>query len=162
MRVADPYSIARVDVYLSIQSLPYVLCKHLVDGVVIILCIAYMRCRHFSKHIQWSSLPSLPFACASGDIAFMWHGHLYESSYAGSNSATGYIYSKICVKRPLSKDQKLVFKTDYRLIMQVKSITEHSAILRPSVSYHLSLKSLFCLFLSDRFTQVLLYVKRTV
>ena len=29
---------------------------------------------------------------------------------------------------------------------------------RPSLSYHLSLRSLFCLFLSGRFTQVLLYL----
>ena len=36
-------------------------------------------------------------------------------------------YSKTCVKRPLSKRQKIVFKTDYRL-MQVKSIAD-SAIL---------------------------------
>ena len=28
---------------------------------------------------------------------------------------------------------------------------------RPSLSYHLSLRFLFCLFLSDRFTQLLLY-----
>ena len=36
----------------------------------------------------------------------------------------------------------------------------HGTILqyfRPSLSYHLSLRSLFCLFLSGRFTQVLLY-----
>ena len=56
---------------------------------------------------------------------------------------------------------KLIFKTDYRL-MQVKSIAECSkgSILqyfRPSLSYHLSLKSLFCLFLSGRLRQVLLY-----
>ena len=41
------------------------------------------------------------------------------------------LYSKTCVKRPLSKRPKLVFKTNYRL-MQVKSIAEcskHSAIL---------------------------------
>ena len=48
----------------------------------------------------------------------------------------------------------LVFKTDYHL-MQVKSIAECSlwSILqyfRPSLSYHLSLRSLFCLFLSGR------------
>ena len=59
--------------------------------------------------------------------------------------------------------QKLVFKTDYRL-MQVKSIAECSkgSILqyfRPSSSYYLSLKSLFCLFLNGRFRQVLLYLK---
>ena len=51
--------------------------------------------------------------------------------------------------------------TNYRL-MQVKSIAECSkgGILqnvRPSLSYHLSLISVFCLFLSYRFTQVLLY-----
>ena len=48
------------------------------------------------------------------------------------------------------KDRKFVFKTNYRLL-QVKSIAECSkgSILqyfRPSVSYHLSLRSLFCLF----------------
>ena len=56
------------------------------------------------------------------------------------------------------KDRKLVFKTNYRL-MQVKSTAECSkgSILqyfRPSLSYHLSLGSLFCLFLGGRFTQV--------
>ena len=43
------------------------------------------------------------------------------------------MYSKTCVKRPLSNDQKLVSKTNYRLI-QFRSIAEffqgeHSAIL---------------------------------
>ena len=56
---------------------------------------------------------------------------------------------------------KLVFKTDYRL-MQFKSIAECSkgSILQyfqPSLRYHLSLTSLFCLFLSGRLRQVLLY-----
>ena len=51
--------------------------------------------------------------------------------------------------------------------MQVKSIAECSkeSILqyfRPSLSYHLSLRSLFCLFLSGRLRQVLLYVKSSV
>ena len=46
--------------------------------------------------------------------------------------------------------------------MQVKSIAEFSkgSILqyfRPSLSYHLSFRSLFCLFLRGHFTQVLLY-----
>ena len=59
---------------------------------------------------------------------------------------------------------KLVFKTDHRL-MQVKSIEECSKgsilqYLRPSLSYHLSLISWFCLFLSGRLRQVLLYIAR--
>ena len=69
-------------------------------------------------------------------------------------------YSEACVKRPLSKRPKMVLKTNCRL-MQVKSIAECSkgSILqyfRPSLSYQLLLRSLFCLFLSARFTQVLL------
>ena len=59
------------------------------------------------------------------------------------------------------KDQYLVFKTNYDS-MQVRSIAECSngSILqyyRPSLSYQLSLRPLFCLFLSVCFTQVLLY-----
>ena len=58
---------------------------------------------------------------------------------------------------------KLVFNPNYPL-MQVKSIAECSkgSILqyfRPSLSYHLSLRSLFCLFLSGRLRKVLLYLK---
>ena len=70
-----------------------------------------------------------------------------------------YMYTvKIVSSGHSKKDQKLVFKTNYRL-MQVKSIAECSngSILqyfRPSLSYHWSLR--FCLFLSGRFTQVLL------
>ena len=52
------------------------------------------------------------------------------------------------------KDHTLVFKTNYRL-MQVKSIAECSAIL----CFHLSLRYLFCLFLSGLFTQVSLYLQ---
>ena len=74
------------------------------------------------------------------------------------------LYSATCLNRPLSKRQKkMVFKTNCRL-MQVKSIAECSmgmgSILqyfRPSLSYHLSHRPLFCLFLSGSFTQVLLY-----
>ena len=70
------------------------------------------------------------------------------------------IYSKTCVKRPYSKIPKMVFKADYRLI-QVKSIAECSKgstlqYFRPSISYQLSLRSLFCLSLSGRLTQVVL------
>ena len=65
-------------------------------------------------------------------------------------------YSKTCVKRPLSKIPKIVFETNNRL-MDVKSIAECSkgSILqyfRPPLSYHLSLRLLFYLFLSGRFT----------
>ena len=72
-----------------------------------------------------------------------------------------FVYSKTCVKRPLSKRPKKVFKTNYRL-MQVKSIAECSKgsimqCFRLSLKNHMSLRSLFCLFLSGRFTQVLLY-----
>ena len=59
----------------------------------------------------------------------------------------------------------IVFRTDYCL-MQVNSIAECSigSILqyfRPSFSYHLSVRSLFCLLLSGHERQVLLYLQRT-
>ena len=75
-----------------------------------------------------------------------------------------------CVVKPVlnshSKIPKLVFKTDYPL-MQVKSIAECSKgcslqYFRPSLSYHLPLISLFCLFLSGRSRQVLLYLQREI
>ena len=39
---------------------------------------------------------------------------------------------------------------------------EHSAIFRLALSYHLSLQPMFCLFLSGRFTQVLLYFRHAL
>ena len=58
---------------------------------------------------------------------------------------------------------KMVFNTDYHL-MQVKSIAEcsNASILQyfwPSLSFHLSLRPLLCLFLSGRLRQVLLYIQ---
>ena len=73
------------------------------------------------------------------------------------------IQKNLCItKRPLSsKRSKMVFKTYYGL-MQIKSIAEcpKGSILqyfRPSLSYQLSLRPWFCLFLSGCFTQVLLH-----
>ena len=66
-------------------------------------------------------------------------------------------YSKTCLKRPLKKKTKNWFSRlnagQKYCRMQVKSIAECSkgSILqyfRPSLSYHLSLRSLFCLVLS--------------
>ena len=72
-----------------------------------------------------------------------------------------WIYSKTCLKWPLKKNTKLVFNNNYRF-MQVKSIAECSkgSILHyfwPSLIYHLSLRPLFCLFLSGCLRKVLLY-----
>ena len=66
-----------------------------------------------------------------------------------------FLYSKTCVKRPLLKDHELAFKINYRYI-QVKNIAEccKGNILqyfRPALSSHLSLRALFCLFLSGRY-----------
>ena len=69
-----------------------------------------------------------------------------------------FYYSKTClISSGHSKRQpKLVFKTDYRL-MQAKVLQNALQYFWPSLSYHLSLRSLFCLFLSGRLRQVLLY-----
>ena len=67
----------------------------------------------------------------------------------------------LCKTATLKRPQNCFFMTNYRLL-QVKRIAECSKerilqYFRPSLSYHLSLRSLFCLLLSGRFTQVLLY-----
>ena len=66
--------------------------------------------------------------------------------------------SKTCVKRPLSKYQNWFPRP---IIAECRSKVLQNAprgaickYFRPSISYHLSLRSFFCPFLSGRFTQV--------
>ena len=70
-------------------------------------------------------------------------------------------FSKICLKRPLKKGPKVGFQERFSLNagrnycrMLSWSILQYS---RPALSYHFSLKPLFCLFLSVCSRQVLLY-----
>ena len=68
------------------------------------------------------------------------------------------IYGKTCVKQPLSKRPKIGFQDQLSLNAGQKYC--RMLILQsfhPSLNYHLSLRSLLCLFMSGRFTQVLLY-----
>ena len=104
------------------------------------------------RSAQWSCLGWSEYSC---DVQqYSWLSHV-----AVQIIFQVYMYSKTCLKRPLSKRPKLVLKTNYRL-MQVKSIAEwcsKGSILqdfRPSLSYYLPLRTLFCLFLVavlDRF-----------
>ena len=108
--------------------------------------ILYFQVKLYSRTTVWISIVWLDQKHANLDL------HLFQIR----------IYSKTCVKWTLWKDRKSIFKTNYRL-MQVKSIAECSkgSILQyfwPSLSYHLSLRSLFCLFLSGSFKQALLYL----
>ena len=80
-------------------------------------------------------IKSIPIRCYCTHCIKFLHIMLYMLNF------NKIIYSKTCVKRPLSKWPKMVFKTDYHL-MQVKSTAE---CFRPSLSYHLSLRHLFCL-----------------
>ena len=72
-----------------------------------------------------------------------------------------YIYSKTCLKPPLKKKTKIGFQYQLSLNAGQKYCRMPSwSILRyfwPSLSYHLSLRRLFFLFLSGRLRQVLLY-----
>ena len=70
-------------------------------------------------------------------------------------------YSKTCLKWPLKKKTKIGFQDRLSLNAGQKycrmlswSILQY---FRPSLSYHLTLRPLFCLFLSGRLRQVLLY-----
>ena len=71
-------------------------------------------------------------------------------------------YSKTCVKRPLSKRSQIGFQDQLSLNAGQKYCRilqrEHSAILSTFIKLHLSLRSLFCLFLSGCLGQVLLYL----
>ena len=66
------------------------------------------------------------------------------------------IYSKTCVKRPFSKRQKIGFRDQLSLYAGQNHCRllqrEHSGILS-----YLSIRPLFCLFVSGRFTHVFLY-----
>ena len=82
--------------------------------------------------------------------AGLWLGCLHLSK-------SGCFYSKTCLKRQLKKKTKIGFQDGLSLNAGHKycrkSILQY---FRPSLSYHMSLRPLFCLFLSDRFRQVLL------
>ena len=68
--------------------------------------------------------------------------------------------NKTCLKRPLKKKTRNWFS---RLIA-LNAGQKYCSILhyfRPTLSYHLSLRPLFCLFLSGRLRQVLLYLLET-
>ena len=74
-------------------------------------------------------------------------------------------YSETCVYGPISKRPNIGFQDQLSLTCNAcQSIAECSplSILQyfwPSLICHLLLRSLFCLFLSGRFTQVLLYIQ---
>ena len=74
----------------------------------------------------------------------------------------GIYCSKTCLKRALKKKTKIGFQDRLSLNagqqycrMHQESILQY---VRPSLSYHLSLRPLFCQFLSGRFKRVLLYI----
>ena len=69
------------------------------------------------------------------------------------------LVSKFMVHRALSDKTHLSFGL-LSPLMQVKNIAEWSILqyFQPSLSYQLLLRFLFCLILSGRFTQVLLYM----
>ena len=74
-----------------------------------------------------------------------------------------FIWNQSTVKKlcKMTGLKKFVFNTNYCLLMQVKSIAKcKGSILQyfwPSLSYHLSVRSLLCLFLSSHFTLISLY-----
>ena len=69
-------------------------------------------------------------------------------------------YSKTGLKRSLKKKTKIDFQGQLSLNAGQKYCRtlqgEHLQYFRPSLSYHLSLRSLFCLFLSGGLRQILL------
>ena len=82
--------------------------------------------------------------------------HSYWKTY---NTLPWMHYSNPCLKQPLKKKTKIGFQDRWsrnagQKYCRVAFIPQY---FRPSLSYHLSLRS--CLFLSDRLRQVLLYIQ---
>ena len=72
-----------------------------------------------------------------------------------------YLYSKTCVKQPLSKRQKISFQDQLSLNAGQKNSRmlqgEHSAILSTFIKLPFVINNFLLSILSGRFTQVLLY-----
>ena len=103
----------------------------------------------------WRS-PFLFIGCTWSNLSF--YGRLIAMT-------TAYLSTLSCVKRPLSKRPKIGFQDQLSLNAGQKycrMLREHSAILSTFLSYHLSLRSLFCLFLNGHFTQALLYMGKHI
>ena len=92
--------------------------------------------------------------------------HFFRNSFNKFNDTCSlckilFVYSKICLNQSLSKRPKVGFQDQLSLNAGQRYCRmfqgKHSAILSTSLSYHLSLRSLFCLLKSDRLRQVLLY-----
>ena len=71
------------------------------------------------------------------------------------------MYSKTCLKRPLTEETKIGFHDPLSVNAGSKVLQnaprEHSAIVSSFIKIPLSLKPLICLILSGRLRQVLLY-----
>ena len=75
------------------------------------------------------------------------------------NTGTHIIESTV---KPVKNGQSKKEKKGFQDQLSLNAGQKYCSILqyfRPSLSYYLSLRSLFCLFLSGRFTQVLLYIQ---
>ena len=93
------------------------------------------------------------------------HSALIYICFSAKPFVENFLHPSPIVQLNLCKTATLKKTENWFSIMQVKSIAEcsngeHSQIeyCGPSLSYHFSLRCLFWIFLSGRFTQVLLYV----
>ena len=119
-----------------------------------------MKCRNtrhtlfavkkIQRRIQWTiTIPSIHQTRRRSVLVHKW----LTTAPAGA----AHTYSKTCVKRPLSKRPEIGFQ-DQLSPNAGQKYCRMLQYFRPSLSYHLSLRTLFCLFLSGRFTHVLLYI----
>ena len=112
---------------------------------------------HGSKHYEpWSDC----FILTAGPYCLRYRSPKYISRWETDDYwFNNRCYSKTCVKRPLSKRPEIGFQDQLSLNAGQKCCRKLQAFCNtwPSLSYHLSLRSLFCLFLSVCFTQVSLY-----
>ena len=101
-----------------------------------LLLVAYARCKCLDEY-------SFPHSLIKQSMDIDKRLYCNHTCKLTPTEVYNYTFSKTCLKRP-PKKTKMVVKTNYRL-MQTKSIAEWSILqyFRPSLSYHLSLRSMF-------------------
>ena len=124
-----------------------------------ILYIAYLFLVSFVLYSPWIKL--------NLDTVWLWNNSLTMMTaccLVTKYTIRVYYYSKTCLKRPLKHNTKIFFQYPLSLDAGQKyCIAEYSKgcilqYVRPSLIYNFPIRPLFCLFLSGRSRQVILYI----
>ena len=132
------------------------LCQVYFQHLSVLHKVSFLFC--LNLHVdRLEEMPSIPGNPAAGSLRTGGQtAQLHTENIHGAHLNS--YHSRTCLKRPLKRIPKIGFQD--RLLLNAgrkccrmlqESILQY---FRPSLSYHLTLRSLFCLFLSGRLRQV--------